>query len=350
MQKIIAVVRGVLDEYNAVGYIVGGFVRDMLLQVATNDVDIVVDRDVFVVSRTVAEKLDGTFILMDRENQVARVALKQQSGQILHLDFSAFKGANIEEDLKNRDFTINAMAIPIKEDNNQVIDILQGKDDIKSKTIRMVSTKAFIDDPLRILRALRLAAHLDMKIDEATLKIMVASAEKISAVSGERIIEELGRLLLNADSYQYIRLANDQLDLWRYIFPQVSEMRATEQNYYHRDNVWEHCLKTLCQLEKIIVSPQLPNNIWSVVVADINRNLSGTRSYLVVLKLACLLHDVGKTVTKGKKPDGRITFYGHDKAGVKFAAEFADHIKLSKVEKKGAIDIGGIPHATPSVI
>ncbi|MEG6616566.1 HD domain-containing protein [Peptococcaceae bacterium 1198_IL3148] len=339
MLRIMTVIKSALHDYGATGYIVGGFVRDRLLQIDTNDLDIVVDKDVFVVSRAVAEKLAGTLIVLDRENQVARVAIKQQSGRTLHLDFSALKGATIEEDLKHRDFTINAMAIPLMGDGNQLIDDVQGRSDLKAKKIRMVSPQAFAADPLRILRALRLAAHLDMEIDEATLKAMAVSAEKISAISGERIWEELSQLLLNADSYQYIRLANDRVDLWRYIFPQVNEMRGTEQNFYHRDNVWEHSLKTLCQLEGIIASPPLNHSIWSEVAADINRKLAANRSYLVVLKLACLLHDVGKTITQGRRPDGRITFYGHDKAGVKFVKDFAQRIKLSKVEKSALLTL-----------
>nr|WP_274380956.1 HD domain-containing protein [Desulforadius tongensis] len=328
-----AILQNALDAYQATGYVVGGFVRDMLLGKTSDDIDIAVNKNVLEVARSAAGALGGRYILLDEKNKAARVVVKNR--KVVQIDFTALKGKTIEEDAARRDFTINAMAIPVNKTITpmQIIDPLNGRADIRQKNIKMTAEKAFSDDPLRVLRAFRLAARLNFKIDDLTLSAMAGSVDKLRQVSGERILEELSKILENKNSCQYIKLADDKVNLWSVLFPRVAEMKNTAQNCYHRDNVWEHSLKTLHYLEKIINQGQLPKDILEEIENKLNRSLAANRSHWVILKLACLLHDVGKTAASTRQ-GGRIIFYRHEKEGVRYAASFADRVRLSNIEKR----------------
>jgi poly(A) polymerase len=168
-----ALLRRLTEYFGARGinaYLVGGYVRDFLLGRATADIDIAVQGDARGIARDVAEALSGTFVLLDDENRVGRVVVSERrapSGGSWNVDLSSLRG-DIENDLAQRDFTVNAMAIEMKEPEDtgfHLIDPLGGQRDLKAKLIRAVGELAFEDDPARLLRAIRLAAELGMTIE-----------------------------------------------------------------------------------------------------------------------------------------------------------------------------------------
>lgn len=328
---VLNLIKNMVENYQAEGYVVGGYVRDRLLGRPTNDIDIIVDKDVFAIAQSIAVQLKGCYVELDQTNQVARVILHRTPNP-LQLDISRMKGADIQTDLKERDFTINALALPLATLDTP-LDLVRGRRDLNNKSISLVKPDAFVKDPLRILRGFRLAAELSFTIAPQTISAMAAAVDRLPAVSGERIWAELVKLFTCPDSGRYVYLAHQAVNLWANIIPQVQVMQNTKQNYHHQHNVWEHSMQTLLCLEKLLSTPPWPVGIDFTLKEHLNSQLAGERTRLVVLKLACLMHDVGKTITATTRPDGRITFYGHARQGVKFAADLADRLHLSNGEK-----------------
>ena len=338
MQQLLMKLNTLAADFGVQAYLVGGAVRDRLLGRAAHDVDLAVAGDVFAFSRYIAAELAGSCIPLDRVNGTARVVLKNRDDAV-RIDISQLKGADIADDLAKRDFTINALAASL--DDRQLIDPFNGRSDLAARSIVMVSPQAFAADPLRVLRGFRLAAELNFSVEAHTLKKMAAHAGGLAEVSGERILEELAKLLGTAHSYRYIDLADKEMNLWTHVFPLVDEMRATAQNYYHRDNVWEHGLKTLRCLEEIA-----DGELSAALVEALQRPLAGSRPLLFTLKTACLLHDIGKPAAAGRRADGRITFHGHEKKGAAPVQEFIERVKLANKEA-GALKLLIRQHMRP---
>lgn len=175
-------------------YLVGGAVRDAYLRRPTTDIDIAVDGDAISLARRVADWLDGDIFVMDRERGVARV-LATRSGERLSADFARFRGDTLVQDLRDRDFTMNAMAVDLRGDLQDVTDPLGGITDLRLKTLRSCSTRTFSDDPVRMLRAVRLSAQFDLKIHPEAAADIRARSATLSQVSGERLRDELFKLL-----------------------------------------------------------------------------------------------------------------------------------------------------------
>lgn len=175
-------------------YLVGGAVRDAYLRRPITDIDIAVDGDAVGLGRRLADWLDGDIYVMDRERGVARVFVTRQ-GERLCVDFARFRGDSLEQDLRDRDFTMNAMAVDLLGDLQALIDPLGGIADLRQKVLRCCSTRSFADDPVRLLRAVRLSAQFELKIHpKAAAEIRARSAD-LSQVSGERVRDELFKLL-----------------------------------------------------------------------------------------------------------------------------------------------------------
>jgi len=182
---------GLLAERGIEAYIVGGRVRDALLGRDTADIDIAIAGDALKVAEEVADYLDGKYVPLDVDNKVARVVLPDKR----QLDFSGFEGS-IERDLARRDFTVNAMAVSLRQfgrESPQVIDPFKGQADVKKKIIRTVSDKVFSEDAVRLLRAARLAAELGFTIGKPTEALIRQHSNLLAGVAGERVREELAR-------------------------------------------------------------------------------------------------------------------------------------------------------------
>jgi len=189
-----------LNEQRIEAYLVGGFLRDVLLGRETADLDIAVAGDALEIAQKVATALGGKYIPLDEINGVARVVLVRGKAvrEPWQLDFSALKGT-LEQDLAQRDFTINAMATDLnqwaKSHELLLFDPLNGWQDFRQGVIRVTSDEAFKFDAARLLRAVRLAAELGFSIDKKTEMLIQRDAHLIALVTGERIREELLKLL-----------------------------------------------------------------------------------------------------------------------------------------------------------
>jgi poly(A) polymerase len=173
-------------------FLVGGAVRNLLIGIPLKDYDFAVAGDPAPLAQALAGRSGGSFFWLDRERRQARVVVKEGSGTFTW-DFAPFRATDISADLALRDFTINAIAVEL--DTRKVIDPLNGCRDIRHGIIRSCSSSAFIDDPLRLLRAFRFAATLDFSIEEETRQLIDRDAHLLPAVAGERIRDEMAAIL-----------------------------------------------------------------------------------------------------------------------------------------------------------
>lgn len=305
-------------------YLVGGTVRDLLLNAVSKDMDIVC-KDAKKFALSIAHQEHVSLLKMEKQAHEPCYRIVERDRPDEFLDIAEMRGDTIQEDLSHRDFTINAMAVRVHDDGTggELLDPFHGLGDIRQNKIKMVSGEAFVSDPLRILRAFRFAAALAFAIEEPTLKAMQTNSTLLKQVAVERVMAELQGILLTSTSSAWFRQMDD-LGILEIIFPEILLMKGCTQNGYHHRDVWEHSLLVMEQVEQTLGDLDRFGEL-SARVEDV---LDDEKT--VFLKLAALLHDIGKPSTRGIKPEsGRIIFYGHDKAGAEIMKEMAGRLKLS---------------------
>jgi poly(A) polymerase len=345
VRSVLSKVERILAKQGTEAYVVGGWVRDALLGRATADIDIALDGDALAIAPKVASALAGKSILLDEVNQVVRVVLLEKEEPPpkvqWHLDFSSFAGS-IESDLTRRDFTINAMAINLRQlvrgrSAAQVIDPFHGRDDLRHKVIRAVTETVFAADPIRLLRAVRLAAELGFTVDRDTEALIQRDAHLIARVAGERVREELLRLLSLPGSGRFLPYLA-QLGLLTAIFPELALTRGVVQPKEHAWDVLEHSLKTVAATDFLLHEGDweyadasvLASVPWSAALSQhFDQEVSNGSPRKALLRLGGLLHDIAKPQTKAIEPDGRLRFLGHAQEGAIIAAKTLERLRFS---------------------
>jgi poly(A) polymerase len=337
-------IRGLLPSVDVQPYLVGGYIRDALLGRKTRDIDIAVGVSATDVAQRVAAALDGHYVLLDEAEGIARVVLVESDAakeSQWHLDFSTIRGT-IEADLSRRDFTIDAMAIDLSDVGKRfpprLIDPFGGKKDLEAGLIRAVSASIFRDDPARLIRGVRLAAEYGFSIDAGTEAMMGRQSHLISRVAGERVREELCRILSvgnAADSIFYL----DRLGLLTAIIPELTFTKGVDQPHEHYWDVFNHSVQSVATLERLLsqdTGPEMlilaPHLVPHIADFEEEINLGLTRAGLV--KLAILLHDIAKPQTKTLEPDGRAHFFGHPTQGAEVAGNILQRLRFSNREIK----------------
>jgi poly(A) polymerase len=344
--SLLATVSKFLTEQDIKSYLVGGFVRDVLLRRDTADIDIAVAADAVEIAPKLADALGGKFVLLDKANRMGRVVVdkKAPSGGRWELDFSTLQGS-IEQDLARRDFTIDSIAIDLEEltrDDVTLIDPFDGWADLQNGIIRAVSETAFQSDAARLLRAVRLAAELGFGLDSQTEVLIKRHCHLIAGVAGERLREELLRLLAVPESQRFLPYLDD-LGLVTAIFPELAEAKGVEQPKEHFWDVFDHSIQTVIAVDfllhqgtwKYAGDEVLAIAPWSEALAQhFAQEVSSGSTRRSLLKLAALLHDVAKPQTKAIGEDGRTHFLGHAKLGAAVAAESLERLRFSSKEVK----------------
>ncbi len=346
------VVRELAQERAIKLWLVGGAVRDTLLQRPLHDWDFAVDRGAATLARAVGDALGGFFFPLDEERGTARVVLKTEEDSRVELDFALLRGASLEADLARRDFTINAMAL---DEVCGLIDPLRGRADLEAKRIRATNQRAFRDDPVRLLRAARLEAELGFETEPQTEAWLRRDAPLLAYPSVERLRDEFVRGLAVSGASDFIRRLDD-LELLVHVVPDVISLKGVSQAYPHRFDVWRHALCVVEAVEGVVatvIGGPLPagseslTDVLKHAWGDLARRLGSfgaeiqdhlavevcdRRDRLLLLKLAALLHDVGKPETQSLDDDGHIHFYGHESVGARKAASWMRALRFSRDE------------------
>jgi poly(A) polymerase len=349
MTEVLGRVAAFLMFRGVPAYLVGGYVRDRLLGRPTNDADIAVAADPLAVGADLATILRGAFVAMDTEHPTARVMLA--GGQ--YLDLTWLRDGDIGANLQGRDFTVNAMAVPLRTGatgwlealsvggSTGLIDPFGGQEDLWSRRVRMVAPDAFRNDPLRLLRAVRFRAELGFEIDAPTLDRMRLDSALIVNPTAERVRDELSRILAASGAMENLRLLSD-LGLLQRIIPEMESLKGVAQPPEHHWDAFEHSLHTVGEIEWVAefataeagLMADLPDGarISGRLHSYLDEAFPGGRTRLALLKLAALLHDIAKPVTKSVGADGRIHFYGHQEQGAAIARDILRRLRFSTRE------------------
>ncbi|MDR2191536.1 MAG: HD domain-containing protein [Endomicrobium sp.] len=351
MEQIIKKIVGLSKGYEA--FAVGGFARDLLLGFAPADIDLAVNKNALKYSKILAKAFNSKVVALDDEKQTYRIPLK--SAPVLNIDVSLIVGKNIIEDLKKRDFTINAFAFDINYYGDYKKHILACDKtafaDLKSKTVSAVSDGVFKDDPLRMLRAFRFCAELNFQVSQKTLKRIKKSAKLIKRSAPERIKNEFFRILACKNSADIIEQMN-KCALLGEIFPEIYKMqKASKKYYYHPGGLFEHSFLTLSATEKILNNL---NKIFPDNAKELEEYLSQKGAYSEningknLLKFAALFHDNAKPET-AEKQGTKMRFFGHEEQG---AAKLREIMLSLKTSKKDAQDASFLVenHMRPSTL
>ncbi|MSQ28553.1 MAG: HD domain-containing protein [Dehalococcoidia bacterium] len=362
IQKLLPLLRHAAVAASVETYLVGGCVRDGLLGRPLADIDLAVAGDAASFAMGVAQGLGGTFVPIGRRFGTARVVAPQPDGPPLTIDVSSLRGA-LPDDLALRDFTIDALAVPLgtfdgEWDRSTVIDPLDGRRDLNAGTVRMVSPRAFDDDPLRLLRAVRLSGELGFEVEPATRSAIASRAEKLNTIAPERVREELVRIV-DGDGAGGRLIDLEGLGLLFVVFPELAAGRGVAQPKEHYWDVLEHQFETVAATEALTAdSPSLgaareylrfpaahrPSH--DAVRGYFNGRLGGL-SRSAVLKFAALLHDVGKPATRSVQPGGRTRFFGHPELGAQMAEAALTRLRFS-VREVRAVSAMVLHHLRPT--
>jgi tRNA nucleotidyltransferase/poly(A) polymerase len=328
-------------------YLVGGAIRDLFLDRATHDLDFVMEGDARPIARALSNVLNADFYILDPERNTARVIFKS-STETCDIDFASLKPGGIEADLMARDFTVNAIAIDMT-NARKIIDPLGGAGDLQARKLKACSVDAFKDDPIRLLRGVRLSQSLGFMIEKSSLQVMKEAAPRIVDVSSERIRDELFKILDTDRAAGSIRVL-DHLGILDKIFPELCILKGVNQPAPHLLDVWEHTIAVLNELEwvfnllikdhhgktadnrkmasAVIKLGKFKPGFQQHIVRGINPN----RSIRSLLFFSALFHDAGKPPNFSRGSDGRIHFYDHERESTALAIKYARQLAFSQAE------------------
>ncbi len=337
-------------------YLVGGTVRDACLGRPMHDIDLATPNDGLKIARGLANALDGAFYPLDKARDVGRIIMKETNAPALMIDVARFRTAadatplfSLTEDLCARDFTINAMAVDIRGDLQQIIDPTGGLDDLIAKRLRICMPDAIARDPTRALRAVRQSAQFGLHMDKASRAAIRRDGTQLTRVSAERLRDEFMNLLGGPRPAGALRVL-DALGLIDLIVPEVGAMRAQTQSLPHTYTLWEHVLAVVDRLDAVlgIIEPTRTDNsaaqaglglvalkltpFRADLQAHLNTRWADGRSMRALLMLAALLHDIGKPKTRTENADKRVHFFNHDLVGAQMAGERGHALRLSRAE------------------
>lgn len=316
---IFKIVSEVADADNVSAFVIGGFVRDIILKRNSKDIDIVVLGNGIEIAKKVSKMIKRSKVSVYKNFGTAQLKLDDIEVEFVGARKESYRldsrkpiveNGTLEDDLQRRDFTINALGISLNSKTyGQLIDQFKGIEDIDDRIIRtpLEPDQTFSDDPLRMIRAIRFAAQLNFNIEQKTFASIHKNRKRIDIVSKERIIEEVNKIILSErPSTGFLLL--DQTGLLELIIPDLFKMKGaeTKNGLSHKDNF----LHTLQVLDNVA---RKTDNLW--------------------LLWAALFHDIAKPATKRFFPKQGWTFHGHEFLGAKMIPEIFKDLKLPLNEK-----------------
>ena len=300
-------------------YLVGGAVRDILLDKITVDRDLIVtDEDARVFSQKAADFLGGKFIPLDEENKIYRVVLQDK---INYLDITNPVENSLEKDIMRRDLRVNAIAVNIK--TGEIYDPTEGLKDFENKVLNGIQEENFTDDPLRLLRIFRFHSILGFEISQELMDISKKYSKLIQNPAKERIEYELMKLFSGKFAHSAL-LKMDEAGILEYIFPFTKELKQVPPNAHHHLDLFNHSIESVKQVQKLYEESD------EYTKSHLLKTDFGGFSRLAHLKLAAFMHDIGKFSTWTiEENTGRHRFIKHDDAGAKIAPTILKKLMFS---------------------
>lgn len=304
-------------------FVVGGFLRDAALnKKASVDRDIIVDKncDVLNFAQEIAKIFDGNFIVLDNENEIYRIVLKNK---VDFIDVTKIRGNCLADDLKMRDLTINSLCCNLR--TLEIVDVTGGFDDIENGIIRCFNYENFKEDPLRMIRVLRFASNLGFEVEKSSVEAIFENRQSILECSKERIIYEMMKFF-EGDYVAKTLYLLEKTEILDQILPCISEIKRIPKNSHHHLDLFHHLLESVSQVEILLCNCQderIKQHFEEVFAMNIKR-----KSFL---KYATFLHDIGKPSTWTIEPQtNRHRFIGHDKVGKEIVGDVLKDLKFPK--------------------
>jgi len=305
-------------------WIVGGAVRDAALGRAVADLDLAVAGDPGAAARAIGKELGEHAFELSAEFGTWRVVARERGWQI---DVTALRGDGIETDLAERDFTIGAVAVSL--DGERPIDPYGGLTDLAEKRLRVVSDRSFLADPLRLLRAPRLAAELELEIEPRTADLARAAAPRAGDPAGERQLAELRRLMGGPDPLRGLSLLGE-LGVEGAVLPELELLRGVEQGPNHHLDVYDHTIAVLEHtLEVEADLDRFAGDRAEEVQALLEEPLADEMNRRTALRFGALFHDIAKPETKAES-NGFVGFKGHDEVGAETIGSICGRLRASR--------------------
>ena len=324
-------------------YLVGGSVRDLLIgKPDIKDIDLLMASGSETVARRFAEVIGASFFVLDEERKITRVVKKADHG-VIQFDFTNFEGPNLDADLGRRDFTINAMALDLREfirtrSVDGLIDLFHGREDVQNKLIRVTKPAVLDEDPLRLLRAVRFAATLGFTIEDDTAQQIRKRSKLISKPSPERVRDEFFLILSERNAEKHLMLI-DSLGLLALLLPELEPLRGFAPGRYHVHDVLTHSIKTAGYIDSVLDDlPNISPDHGETVRAHLEKDLEQHVPRKAALRFACLVHDNAKPETFSKADD-HVRFHGHDNLGAEKAASICKRFRLSRDTEKAVTKV-----------
>lgn len=316
---IFGILSGIVAEKGMEAYVIGGYVRDMLLQRPSKDIDIVVHGNGIALAEEAARRLGGLKLSVFKNFGTAMFRYKGMEIEFVGARKESYladsrkpivEEGSFEDDRKRRDFTINAMSVSLnRADYGQLVDPFGGLQHLENRLIKTPLDPGitFSDDPLRMMRAIRFASQLNFTVEAETFRGIREQSRRLSIISTERIMDEFNKIMLSPEPSKGIELL-DEAGLLEIFFPELTALKGVENvnGIKHKDNFYH----TLAVLDTLSLYSE---NLW--------------------LRWAALLHDIGKPVTKKFIPGQGWTFYGHNHVGERMVAAIFNRLKLPQNEK-----------------
>ncbi|MCR4294270.1 MAG: HD domain-containing protein [Elusimicrobia bacterium] len=314
-------------------WLVGGSIRDAALGRPVGDLDLAC-ADARALAAQLARAFRGTLVTLDEENAVYRLALLPARGKALkQIDVAGLQGKTILEDLARRDFTVNAAALELTKElppslpESAFIDPRSGLKDLAAGILRADIEQNLSDDPLRLLRAFRIAAQLGLTIEARTLKAIKRRCRLIQAPAAERVAAELLMLLAVPGASSWLA-AMDEQGLLTALFPELEPARRCAEDYYGPGGVLKHTLEVCARVDFLLANLR---TVYPSLAGDLEKHIAARNggAFRALLMLAALLHDVAKPET-AKKIDGRLRFFEHDSKGAVLTEKILRRLRLSR--------------------
>jgi poly(A) polymerase len=320
---VVAATRRALPEADGV-WIVGGAVRDAALGREVADLDLAVAGDPGAAAKAIGRELGEHAFELSAEFGTWRVVAREAGWQI---DVTALRGGSIEADLGERDFTVGAVAVPLA--GEEPIDPFAGLTDLAEKRLRAVSEESFSADPLRLLRAPRLAAELELEIEPRTAALAGTAAARAAEPAGERQLAELRQLLGGPDPLRALALLTE-LGVTAAMLPELELLRGVEQGPNHHLDVYDHTLAVLehtLEVEREL--ERFAGDRSAEVEELLEEPLADEISRRTALRFGALFHDIGKPATKAEF-NGFVGFKGHDEVGAEIIGSICGRLRASR--------------------
>ena len=308
-------------------WIVGGAIRDAALGGEVKDVDIAVGSDERGAARAIAKAARGVAFELSEEFGTWRAL---SADRAWHVDVTRLRGSDIEADLALRDFTVNAIALQLAHPEAPPVDPHGGLGDLERRLLRAVSERSFADDPLRILRAARLGAALDLELEADTVELARAEASRAGEPAGARQLAEMRLMISSAEPIRGLELL-DELHATASILPELEALRGVVQNPNHHLDVHGHTIEVLHNLLEIERDlERYAGEVAGDVAELLAEPLADGFDRGGALRLGAVLHDIGKPATRQEHEGGFVSFIGHDRTGAQLVADVCERWSASR--------------------